>query len=117
MSSTVNVQAQFDKAVAIVKSLPPDGPVKPTQDQQLLVSHDPFDEIRQHRGIQATAWKLFRCDMYSSASLLIPGSSFTDTSSKRTRGTVQVLLQVPLSLLYGFHADKPLPFLPSTMTT
>lgn len=27
--------AQFDKAVAIVRSLPPDGSVKPTQDQQL----------------------------------------------------------------------------------
>ncbi|KAL7419303.1 acyl-CoA-binding protein (ACBP)/diazepam binding inhibitor (DBI)/endozepine (EP) [Cryptotrichosporon argae] len=31
----VNVSAQFEKAVAIVKELPPDGPVKPTQDQQL----------------------------------------------------------------------------------
>ncbi|ORY34311.1 long-chain fatty acid transporter [Naematelia encephala] len=31
----VNVQAQFDKAVAIVKALPPDGPVKPSQDEQL----------------------------------------------------------------------------------
>ncbi|EMD33989.1 hypothetical protein CERSUDRAFT_86758 [Gelatoporia subvermispora B] len=28
-------QAQFDKAVAIVKSLPKDGPIKPTQDEQL----------------------------------------------------------------------------------
>jgi diazepam-binding inhibitor (GABA receptor modulating acyl-CoA-binding protein) len=34
----MSVQAQFDKAVAIVKELPPDGPVKPTQDDQLLVS-------------------------------------------------------------------------------
>ncbi|CAD6565818.1 MAG: hypothetical protein TREMPRED_001813 [Tremellales sp. Tagirdzhanova-0007] len=31
----VNTAAQFDKAVAIVKALPPDGPVKPSQDDQL----------------------------------------------------------------------------------
>ncbi|EJT50221.1 hypothetical protein A1Q1_00522 [Trichosporon asahii var. asahii CBS 2479] len=29
------MSAQFDKAVSIVRSLPPDGSVKPTQDQQL----------------------------------------------------------------------------------
>ena len=34
----VNVKAQFDKAVIVVKALPPDGPVKPTQDDQLAVS-------------------------------------------------------------------------------
>ena len=34
----VNTAAQFDKAVAIVKALPPDGPVKPSQDDQLAVS-------------------------------------------------------------------------------
>ncbi|KAF9532462.1 acyl-CoA-binding protein [Crepidotus variabilis] len=28
-------QAQFEKAVEIVQSLPKDGPIKPTQDQQL----------------------------------------------------------------------------------
>ncbi|CAE6519060.1 unnamed protein product [Rhizoctonia solani] len=28
-------QAKFDKAAAIVQSMPKDGPVKPTQDQQL----------------------------------------------------------------------------------
>lgn len=32
-----NVKAQFDKAVAIVKDLPADGPVKPSQDEQLQV--------------------------------------------------------------------------------
>ncbi len=32
----VNVQAEFDLAVEKVKSLPPTGPVKPTQDDQLL---------------------------------------------------------------------------------
>ncbi|AAW46941.1 long-chain fatty acid transporter [Cryptococcus neoformans] len=31
----VNTKAQFDKAVAIVKGLPEDGPVKPTQDDKL----------------------------------------------------------------------------------
>ncbi|KAK1925455.1 long-chain fatty acid transporter [Papiliotrema laurentii] len=31
----VNVQKQFDKAVDIVKNLPKDGPIKPSQDQQL----------------------------------------------------------------------------------
>ena len=30
-------KAQFDKAVAIVKALPADGPVKPSQDDQLAV--------------------------------------------------------------------------------
>lgn len=34
----VNSKAQFDKAVAIVKGLPEDGPVKPTQDDKLAVS-------------------------------------------------------------------------------
>lgn len=34
----VNTKAQFDKAVAIVKGLPEDGPVKPTQDDKLAVS-------------------------------------------------------------------------------
>jgi diazepam-binding inhibitor (GABA receptor modulating acyl-CoA-binding protein) len=29
------MSAAFDKAVAIVKALPADGPTKPTQDQQL----------------------------------------------------------------------------------
>ncbi|OCH93033.1 acyl-CoA-binding protein [Obba rivulosa] len=29
-------QAKFDKAVQIVKSLPKDGPIKPTQDEQLF---------------------------------------------------------------------------------
>ncbi|MCV2423903.1 acyl-CoA-binding protein, partial [Paucibacter sp. DJ4R-1] len=29
-------QAQFDKAVTIVQNLPKDGPVKPTQEDQLL---------------------------------------------------------------------------------
>jgi hypothetical protein len=31
-------QAAFDKAVQIVKDLPADGPVKPSQDDQLAVS-------------------------------------------------------------------------------
>jgi hypothetical protein len=30
-------QTQFDKAVAIVQALPKDGPIKPTQDDQLTV--------------------------------------------------------------------------------
>jgi hypothetical protein len=30
-------KAQFDKAVAIVQALPKDGPIKPTQDDQLTV--------------------------------------------------------------------------------
>lgn len=33
-----NIKAQFDKAVQIVKELPAEGPLKPTQDDQLLVS-------------------------------------------------------------------------------
>lgn len=32
-----NLNAQFEKAVTMVRSLPPDGDVKPTQDQQLEV--------------------------------------------------------------------------------
>lgn len=40
-------QAKFDKAVAIVQSLPKDGPIKPTQAEQLFVrltsSHVNFD--------------------------------------------------------------------------
>jgi diazepam-binding inhibitor (GABA receptor modulating acyl-CoA-binding protein) len=35
-----NVKAQFEKAVQIVKDLPADGPVKPSQDEQLQVSGD-----------------------------------------------------------------------------
>lgn len=31
----VNLNAQFDKAVAIVRALPADGPTKPSTDQQL----------------------------------------------------------------------------------
>ncbi|GFZ45536.1 hypothetical protein JCM24511_03262 [Saitozyma sp. JCM 24511] len=31
-----NIKAQFDKAVQIVKELPAEGPLKPTQDDQLL---------------------------------------------------------------------------------
>jgi diazepam-binding inhibitor (GABA receptor modulating acyl-CoA-binding protein) len=34
----MSIQAQFDKAVSIVKNLPKDGPVKPTQEDQLKVS-------------------------------------------------------------------------------
>ena len=34
----MSIQAKFDKAVAIVQGLPKDGPIKPTQDQQLIVS-------------------------------------------------------------------------------
>ena len=30
-------KAKFDKAVAIVQSLPKDGPIQPTQDEQLFV--------------------------------------------------------------------------------
>lgn len=33
----MSIQAKFDKAVAIVQGLPKDGPVKPTQDDQLYV--------------------------------------------------------------------------------
>ncbi|CAE6426649.1 unnamed protein product [Rhizoctonia solani] len=33
--ASIMSQAKFDKAVAIVQSLPKDGPVKPTQDDQL----------------------------------------------------------------------------------
>ncbi|ELU40194.1 ACBP domain-containing protein [Rhizoctonia solani AG-1 IA] len=31
-------QAKFDKAASVVQSLPKDGPIKPTQDDQLKVS-------------------------------------------------------------------------------
>jgi hypothetical protein len=34
----MSVQAQFDKAVQIVKNLPKEGPVQPTQEDQLKVS-------------------------------------------------------------------------------
>lgn len=34
----MGIQAAFDKAVQIVKELPKDGPVKPSQDDQLAVS-------------------------------------------------------------------------------
>ena len=30
-------KAKFEKAVSIVQSLPKDGPIKPTQDEQLIV--------------------------------------------------------------------------------
>ncbi len=36
------IQEQFDKAVKIVQSLPKNGPVKPTQEDQLDVSHIPI---------------------------------------------------------------------------
>lgn len=32
------MSAKFDKAVEIVQNLPKDGPIKPTQDEQLYVS-------------------------------------------------------------------------------
>lgn len=32
-----SIQAQFDKAVAIVQGLPKDGPVKPSDDDRLYV--------------------------------------------------------------------------------
>ncbi|KAF9267911.1 Acbp from Moniliophthora Perniciosa [Marasmius fiardii PR-910] len=35
MSEAKHSKAKFDKAVAIVQSLPKDGPIKPTQDEQL----------------------------------------------------------------------------------
>jgi len=35
----VNVKTQFDEAVIIIKELPPDGSVKPSEDDQLAVSH------------------------------------------------------------------------------
>jgi hypothetical protein len=50
------MSANFDKAVAMVRSLPADGPTKPSQDQQLAVSSrdEPSDacwvqDIRQAR--------------------------------------------------------------------
>jgi hypothetical protein len=32
-------QAKFEKAVAIIQALPKDGPIKPTQDDQLVVRY------------------------------------------------------------------------------
>jgi hypothetical protein len=47
-------QAQFDKAVAIVKALPPNGSVKPTQDDQLAVSFGLLDTIPIRSGVFVT---------------------------------------------------------------
>ena len=45
-------KAKFEKAVSIVQSLPKDGPIKPTQDEQLIVrvslSPDSPDPTRLH---------------------------------------------------------------------
>lgn len=73
----VNVQKQFDRAVAIVKELPPDGPVKPSQDQQLDVRFSLAPYVPWFSRLM---------------------DSFTPTSNKPTRGTTLVLLQVCLSL-------------------
>lgn len=49
-STMSNVKAQFDKAVAIVKDLPSDGPVKPSQDEQLQVGALPDGLFGPGRG-------------------------------------------------------------------
>jgi hypothetical protein len=38
ITTMVNLDAQFDAAVAMVRNLPPDGPVDPTQTEQLEVT-------------------------------------------------------------------------------
>ena len=38
-------KAKFDKAVAIVQSLPKEGPIQPSQDEQLFVR--PFSLLRR----------------------------------------------------------------------
>lgn len=38
-------QAKFDKAVAIVQSLPKDGPIKPSQEDQLTVRYFTYISI------------------------------------------------------------------------
>ena len=38
-------KAKFDKAVAIVQSLPKEGPIQPTQEEQLFVR--PFSLLRR----------------------------------------------------------------------
>jgi hypothetical protein len=44
-------KAKFDKAVAIVQSLPKDGPIKPSQDDQLYVSI-PFHRLCQSQRVR-----------------------------------------------------------------
>lgn len=39
-------EAKFDKAVATVQALPKDGPIKPSQDQQLAVSSACYQSSR-----------------------------------------------------------------------
>lgn len=49
----MTIQAQFDKAVSIVQNLPKNGPVRPTQEDQLYVrcvSMSPFLSYRPFLG-------------------------------------------------------------------
>ncbi|KAF8688908.1 Acyl CoA binding protein, partial [Rhizoctonia solani] len=39
-------QAKFDKAASVVQSLPKDGPIKPTQDDQLKIYYDDSRPMR-----------------------------------------------------------------------
>lgn len=66
----VNLNAQFDKAVTMVRSLPPDGEVKPTQDQQLEVSCEP------------------PCPADDSGAVLTPDSQFYANFKQATEGDV-----------------------------
>lgn len=62
------MSAAFDKAVAIVKGLPSDGPMKPTQDQQLEVS--PESEQRKRRRHFAAVRLRARSDVFELAVVL-----------------------------------------------
>lgn len=46
-TTIIVMSAKFDKAVEIVQNLPKDGPIKPTQDEQLYVSSEwcPFPAV------------------------------------------------------------------------
>lgn len=47
---------KFDKAVEIVKSLPKEGPIQPTQDEQLYVIHAVFSYMHLILGLTTTSF-------------------------------------------------------------
>ena len=110
----VNTAAQFDKAVAIVKALPPDGPVKPSQDDQLAVSGrlgcrtDGSSwmctwsmDLELERNLRRLGWCLCSGQPVRHMKLTLVFISSTGTSSKLMTGIAPVQHQVRCGLSFG----------------
>lgn len=109
------MSAQFDKAVAIVRSLPPDGSVKPSQDQQLefygLFKQATEGDVKGDRPgafnfagkYKWDAWKklegMSQDDAKAKYVALLKGVSVSTNGEQRARASRESSLQRPPALV------------------